>query len=161
MMKENNSLEQLIRGNAEAIKGVTAMITNLSANFVGIKDEMIITKNDIAKLSDRMFTIEQNEEITSDQCDTITASTKTRITQILGSDELVRAKYYKLFSSRLYSDARKYAGLGSRIARTKKRDFQRILDFIESWNPDGGSVNLKAYGDKLAKARVKARKMGY
>lgn len=161
MMKENNSLEQLIRGNAEAIKGVTAMITNLSANFVGIKDEMVITKNDIAKLSDRMFTIEQNEEITSDQCDTITASTKTRITQILGNDELVRAKYYKLFSSRLYSDARKYAGLGSRIARTKKRDFQRILDFIESWNPDGGSVKLKAYGDKLAKARVKARKMGY
>ena len=80
---------------------------------------------------------------------------------ILGNDELEHKKYFRTFIQRLYTDCRKYAGLGSKIARTKKGDYQRCIDYIEAWNPSCGCVALREKADKNAKARLKARELGY
>lgn len=53
------------------------------------------------------------------------------------------------------------AGLGSKIARTKKGDFQRCIDYIESWIPSCGCAELRNKADKKAEARRKARELGY
>ena len=70
-------------------------------------------------------------------------------------------KYFKIYIHNLYYDARHYAGLGSKISRTKKCDYQRCIDFIESWVPSCGCAALKAKADANAPARLEARKLGY
>ena len=79
----------------------------------------------------------------------------------VGSSQESRHFSDERFNQRLYTDCRKYAGLGSKIARTKKGDYQRCIDYIEAWNPSCGCVALREKADKNAKARLKARELGY
>lgn len=53
------------------------------------------------------------------------------------------------------------AGLGSKVARTKKCDYQRCIDYIESWIPSCGCAALRTKADANAKARREARELGY
>lgn len=70
-------------------------------------------------------------------------------------------KYLRIFIQRLYKETRQSAGLGSKVARTKKSDYQRCVDYIEAWIPSCGCASLRAKADANAKARLEARKLGY
>ena len=81
--------------------------------------------------------------------------------QIIGGDAFEIKKYFRIFVMRLYTDARKYAGLGSKISRTRKGDFQRCINYIEAWIPSCGCAKLKSEADEKAEAKRKAKSLGY
>lgn len=74
---------------------------------------------------------------------------------------LKEKKYFTIFVRRLYKDTKSNAGLGSKIDRTRKGNFQRCIDYIESWIPSCGCAALRAKADANAKARLEARELGY
>lgn len=116
---------------------------------------------DVSNISGEIEQLKLNEEVTTSQQETIIEAARKRVCEILGSDEFEQKKYFRIFVQRLYTDTRKNAGLGSKIARTKKGDFQRCIDYIESWIPSCGCAELRNKADKRAIAKVKAKELGY
>ncbi len=110
---------------------------------------------------DRIEQLELNEEIKTTQVFNIRTAAKTRVFNILGEDVLDYQKYFRYFISRLYSDAKKYAGLGSTISTTRKCDYQKVIDYIEAWIPKKGCVEFKREIDEKAAAKRKAKDLGY
>lgn len=131
-----------------------SLLTGLSSTVNGMEQS-------ITGLAGEVERLKLNEEITTTQQENIINNAKKRVIDILGNDELEHKKYFRTFIQRLYTDCRKYAGLGSKIARTKKGDYQRCIDYIEAWNPSCGCIALREKADKNAKARLKARELGY
>ena len=103
----------------------------------------------------------RNEEITTEQSETLRECAEKRVVEILGNDALERKKYFTIFVRRLYKDTKSNAGLGSKIDRTRKGNFQRCIDYIEAWIPSCGCAELRAKADANAKARLEARELGY
>ena len=130
------------------------LLGGLSKTVGRIDDTVINLGNDIEQLK-------LNEEVTTTQQETIIEAAQKRVTEIIGDDPLERKKYFKIFIKRLYKDTRQSAGLGSKIARTRKGDFQRCIDYIEAWIPSCGCAELRARADANAKARLEAKKLGY
>lgn len=52
-------------------------------------------------------------------------------------------------------------GLGSKIDRTRKHNFQRVMNYLESWYPKYGISELMQTANKRAAARKKAKEEGY
>lgn len=161
MMKNNENgnfnLQQI-----ESIVGQTAMNVNGISKQMGIIATAVdAMRSDIGSLTERMDYLELNEEITTTQQETIIELARKRVLEIIGDDPLEVKKYFKIFIQRLYKDARQNAGLGSKIARTKKCDYQRCIDYIEAWIPSCGCAALRAKADANAKARLEAKKLGY
>lgn len=112
-------------------------------------------------MKEDIIQLKENEEITTTQQEMIIELARKRVIIIIGDDPLEIKKYFKIFIQRLYKDTRQNAGLGSKIARTKKCDYQRCVDYIEAWLPSCGCAELRAKADANAKARLEARKLGY
>jgi len=138
----------------EDLKQQKALLGGLSRNIEGMNSSINNINNEIERLK-------LNEEVTTTQQESITSAARKRLYEILGDDRLEWKKYAATFFHSLYKDTRKYAGLGSRISRTRKGDFQRCIDYIEAWIPSCGFAELRARADKNAAARVKARELGY
>lgn len=153
----NFDLQQLMN-----ITGQTAMnINGISKQMGVIATSVDSLRTDVSDLTGRMDLLEQKEEITTTQTEEIRNAACKRIYEILGNDKVEHEKYYKTFIKRLYSNTRHEAGLGSSIARTRKCDYQRCIDYIEAWIPSQGKAALKEEIDKKAKARKIARELGY
>ena len=160
-LKENNmnyDMQQLMN-----ITGQTAMNVQNMNNQLGIVIHTVNSlSNDVNSIRADIVQLKENEEITTTQQEVINERAKKQICEILGNDPLERQKYYRVFIQRLYADTRRYAGLGSKIARTEKCDYQRCIDYIESWVPAPEvKTKLREKADANAKARLEARKLGY
>ena len=131
-----------------------SLLNGLSSTVNNMDTKMSNLENDITQLK-------MNEEITTTQQETIIVAAKRRVLEIIGNDPLEIKKYMKIFIQKLYADTRNEAGLGSKIARTKKCDYQRCIDYIEAWIPSCGCATLRAKADANAKARLEAKKLGY
>ena len=140
VLRKLEDQERLLGGLSKSVNRIDETVTDLG--------------NDITQLK-------LNEEVTTTQQETIVESAQKRVSEIIGNDALERKKYFKIFIQRLYKDTRQNAGLGSKIARTRKGDFQRCIDYIEAWTPSCGCAELRAKADANAKARLEARKLGY
>ena len=155
--KKNFDMQQLMN-----ITGQTALNINNMSKQLGIVASAIDTiRTDVDGLTGRMDRLEQKEEITTEQASTINRAIRKRVGDILGNNEEDLAKYRRIFSASLYGDARKYAGLGNTYPATKKENFQRVIDYVESWIPSCGCSELKRKADDKAKARMKAKELGY
>ena len=153
----NFDMQQLMN-----ITGQTAMnINNMSRQLGVVASAVNSLTDDVNSMKDDIYQLKQNEEITTTQQETINTSAKHRVLEIIGDDPLEIKKYMKIFIKKLNADTRNEAGLGSKIARTKKCDYQRCLDYIEAWNPSCGCATLRARADANAKARLEAKKLGY
>ena len=154
---ENFDMQQLMN-----ITGQTALNINNMSKQLGIVASAVDTiRTDVDDLTGRMNILEQKEEITTEQASTINRAIRKRVGDILGNNEEDLAKYRRIFSASLYGDARKYAGLGNTYPATKKENFQRVIDYVESWIPSCGCSELKRKADDKAKARRKAKELGY
>ena len=80
---------------------------------------------------------------------------------LLNNDTNEIDKYFKVLVQKIYADAHKYAGLGSRISRTKKGNYQVVIDYINDWYPECGCAELKIETDARAETRRKAKEAGY
>lgn len=154
---ENFDLQQLMN-----IIGQTSINVNGISKQIGIIATTVDTlRTDVGDLSGRMDILEQKEEITTTQTEEIRNAACKRIYEILGDGKVTHEKYYRTFIRRLYTNTRHEAGLGSSIARTRKCDYQRCIDYIEAWIPSNGCAGLKSEIDERAKAKRIARDQGY
>lgn len=154
---ENFDMQKLMN-----ITGQTALNVDSMSKQLGIVASAVTTiRNDVDDLTGRMNILEQKEEITTEQASTINRAIRKRVGEILGNNEEDLARYRRIFSASLYGDARKYAGLGNTYPATKKENFQRVIDYVESWIPSCGCSELKRKADDKAKARRKAKELGY
>lgn len=151
----------LAKSNSESTAVMLAELTNQRKIIGGMSTEIIKIGDTLTNIGDRINNLEQSEEITTNQNENITTAVKRRLFEILGGDEYDVHKYYRIFAQRLYSNARKNAGLGSKVARTRKRDYQRVLDYVEAWEPQYGCAALRAEADLKAALRKKAKQEGY
>lgn len=153
----NFDMQQLMN-----ITGQTAMnLNNMSKQLGVVASAVNSLTDDVNTIKDDIFQLKMNEEITTTQQETIIELARKRVLEIIGDDPLEVKKYFKIFIQRLYKDTRQNAGLGSKIARTKKCDYQRCIDYIEAWIPSCGCAELRAKADANAKARLEAKKLGY
>lgn len=149
------------KSNTESTAVVLKRLEAQETLINGISKTVDSLNSNMGVMNDRMDKFEYQIEITTTQVEDIKRNARRRVYEILGGDDYEHEKYYRTFIGRLYSDTRKFAGLGSKIDRTRKGDYQRCMDYIEGWTPTGGSKNLKDEIDKKAKARKKAKKNGY
>ena len=157
MTNGNFDMQQLMN-----ITGQTAMnLNNMSKQLGVVATAVNSLTDDVSAIKDDIFQLKMNEEITTTQQETIIELARKRVLEIIGDDPLEVKKYFKIFIQRLYKDTRQNAGLGSKIARTKKCDYQRCIDYIEAWIPSCGCAELRAKADANAKARLEAKKLGY
>ena len=157
MTNGNFDMQQLMN-----ITGQTAMnLNNMSKQLGVVASAVNSLTDDVNTIKDDIFQLKMNEEITTTQQETIIELARKRVLEIIGDDPLEVKKYFKIFIQRLYKDTRQNAGLGSKIARTKKCDYQRCIDYIEAWIPSCGCAELRAKADANAKARLEAKKLGY
>lgn len=153
----NYNIQQLMN-----ITGQTAMnINNMSRQLGIVANAVDNIRTDVDGLTGRMDRLEQKEEITTEQAATINRAIRKRVGDILGNDEEDLAKYRRIFSASLYGDARKCAGLGNTYPATKKENFQRVIDYVESWIPSCGCSELKKRADIKVETRRKAKELGY
>ena len=153
----NYDMQQLMN-----IVGQSAMNLNNMSRQLGIVASAVNTlTEDVSTMKDDIFQLKENEEITTTQQETINELARKRVLEIIGNNPLEVQKYLRIFIQRLYKETRQNAGLGSKIARTKKCDYQRCVDYIEAWIPSCGCAELRAKADANAKARLEAKKLGY
>ena len=163
-MNEDTTIQQLtnVVGQIANMMGQNAMTTQNINKQLGIVSSSVNAMGErVNNLDERMYQIENHEEVTTEMCETIGVAAKSRIYEILGNDELERVKYYRTFIKRLWADAKRYGGCGHKIATTKKCNFQRVLDFIDAWSPSGGALKLKREIDRRAEAKRIAKVNGY
>ncbi|MFQ7208584.1 MAG: ORF6C domain-containing protein [Coprococcus sp.] len=154
---KNYDMQQLMN-----ITGQIGMNVKSMSNQLGIVTSAVNGLTDeVGQITGRINQLELNEEVTTTQQESITEAAKKRVCKILGSDEFEQKKYFRIFVQKLYGDTRKNAGLGSKIARTRKGDFQRCIDYIEAWILSCRCAELRAKADRNAKARRKAKELGY
>jgi len=153
----NFSMQELMNitgQNAMTVGNINRQLGIVVTTVNNLSDDVNMIKSD-------MEILKLNEEVTTTQQEKIIETARRRTFEVLGTDIIDHKKYFRKFIGRLYSDTRKYAGLGSKIARTKKGDYQRVLDYIEAWMPVCGSAKLKSEADDNAKARLIAQSEGY
>lgn len=139
----------------------TAMSVAHMSDQLGIVMTKVNTHDDkIISMENRLDVLEYRSEVSGDMIDNIKATASRRVNDILGGNELDKQKYSKIFFSTLYTEA-KYVGLHKPIKNTQKGDYQRVIDFIESWIPISGIAALKMKVDIKAQNRREAKEMGY
>lgn len=145
------------------IVGQTSMSVQGVAQQLGIvATEVTNLRSSYNNLESRMEQLELNEEVTSDMKTRIHNAANARIKILLGEKDTVEyAKYSRGFYGMLWTDSKANGGVGNKIEQTKKRDYQRVLDYIDSWIPSCGVSTLKKYIDERAKAKKIAREQGY
>jgi hypothetical protein len=138
-MNENEiMLKELIgitRSNAEST-AVTLQDLNHLKNIVkGMNSKTNENSSNIATLQDDMENLKQNEEITEDQAIMIVVLARKRIAAILGYPSEDSEIYFMTFIQALYGDMRRSHGMGGAYRRTKKKNYQNVIDGIEAWYP--------------------------
>jgi hypothetical protein len=169
MKTENNNNNNDSR--LEKLLGVTESNSNhmtVVLHKMSIYDQLIgehttslhNVTNDISALKTDMTDLKLNTEITEEQAIRINNAVKRRINEILSKDDYEKAKYFRTFCIRCYTEMRTY-GMGAGYRRTKKRDYQKVMSNIEAWEPTIGTKNLKSYIDEKALVNKKAKENGY
>lgn len=153
----NFDMQQLMN-----ITGQTAMnVDNMSRQLGIVVNAVNTLTDDVNTIKADIFQLKENEEITTTQQETINELAKKRVIEIIGDDPLEIQKYLRIFIQRLYKETRQNAGLGSKVSRTKKCDYQRCIDYMEAWIPSCGCAALRTKADDNAKARLEAKTLGY
>lgn len=123
------------------------------------QDECIeALQNDVRLINNRMESYEDRLRVTNSQAQNIRNSIHAKAAQLLSieykngiianSEGLYNDKYYRSgFISRCYVDARKQSKLGTPYRETLQRDYEEVLEYINSWEPPTGTTGYKAYLD--------------
>jgi hypothetical protein len=123
-----------------------------------IRSQQIDHNNRITDLENWKIHHEETERVNRTQARRIRSAIHARVNYILGIEltgGLVKKecmsidkKYRGAFYARCYSDARKYSSLGTPYSETCVKDYQAVLDYIETWEPEceyEGKTGTRAY----------------
>lgn len=147
---KTNEIMEILGKTAELTKAqsenAAVMIVELNSQrqlLNGLVNQMNNMSSNIDTLSNRIDIIENQEEIKDEQRMQLLNSAKNRVNEIIGNDFIEQSKYFRGFISRLWSDSKQYGGVGSKIATTRKENYQRAINYIEAWIPHEGVSKLK------------------
>lgn len=161
----NNNYPYDVNGTLNNVVNLLNQSVTLQANSdrqIGIIASQVNgLMGDMNMVKDEIERIKYNEEIETEKVDVITRTAKRRAYEIVGNDPLNQEKYYRRFLSKCYSDAKSLGLLGSRISRTRKGNYQAVLNFIEAWEPKQGRIKFMQEIDEKVRAKNKARELGY
>jgi hypothetical protein len=151
---------QVSNTNAQGIAVIMQDLSRLNDLVGGMSTKINNHGDEIVTIKDRMTTLELNEEITEEQANNIRDTANKRVAEILHFDEYEIAKYFRTFICACYKSIKENGG-GSSYRRTRKKNYQRVLDVAESWIPSCGIQALKDKVDRKAEAKRLALQNGY
>lgn len=157
-------LKQMAVAQMEANKRddvISSQIDAVSTQMDVVFKRVNSLSNKMSVVEDKIHQLEYNEEITDRQKTAIQEAMRKRVAEITRFDETEMARYYRGFSVVMIYDLKRTGGMGSKIATTKKGDFQRVINNIEAWMPKIGCMELKHEIDRKARKRKIARMNGY
>lgn len=137
------------------------MMQELIQMNIGMNTEIGSINSKVESVEKRMDTLEYHTNISGSQRDMITTTAKRSVYRVLGDDEDLVARYYGSFIRKAYSDASRYAGMARRIIDTERGNYQRVIDYLDVWQPEGGKQKLMDEADRKAEAYKQAKKQGY
>lgn len=137
------------------------MMQELIQMNIGMNTEIGNINSKVDSVEKRMDTLEYHTNISGSQRDMITTTAKRSVYRVLGDDEDLVARYYGSFIRKAYSDASRYAGMTRRIIDTERGNYQRVIDYLDVWQPEGGKQQLMDEVDHKAEAKRRAQERGY
>lgn len=175
MLDYFNQTQENINANALAVRETTKNINimvngimdiktsvkEMSQNVENLSKDVKDTNGRVDTITIRLNELENNEEIKTSQKNKIITAAHKRVYELLGDDKMDHVKYFRIFVQRLYGAARRSAGLGSPLESTQKKDFERVLEYIQTWSPAVGCDQLKLEADGAAERRRIAKEQGY
>ncbi len=159
--------------DSDLLKSVqlTAMSVNAISEQMGLVLNRVNSNTDrIIALEDRLSNHERSETINRAQCRRIKKAVMNRVNDVLkinfeggkvAEDSIATDVLYRGgFISRCYTDAKKHSKMGESYPETLRVDFDEVMDYIESWEPEvEGSVDgYKHYLDIRREEREKHSK---
>lgn len=109
----------------------------------GLKNRIISIEDTSVKTDERLTTLENHTEITTNQCDVLNDLIASRITSLLRYGSYDYHVYHGEFQKILRREAHKTMGVPLKMSKVMKRDYDRYRDFIEAYVPVGGVSKLK------------------
>lgn len=161
---DGSDLLKVAQLNTMNIKGLSQQMGLINEAVIAIKDdvsqlhaEMVDAKADIRGLKDDQF-------VDLIKADNIKKSAQSRVAELLGIEFDERGgvtdksrynytHYFSKFCGRIHVDARNAGLEGPRIYATPRKNYQKLLDFLNEWVPLRGVEGLKSYYDGLEAAR--------
>lgn len=142
------------RNNSEQLGLLAKRQDVLQSEIDELKANM---RNDKQDLENRMQNYEDRITVTRSMAQNIRNSIHSRVRDLLHIEYvdgvvtqecLYADKYYRPgFISRCYVDSRKESKLGTPYSETYQRDYEEVLNFINSWVPPRGTEGYKNYLD--------------
>lgn len=153
------------------INGLTQNTNALVSEVRGVSKRVDYIEETIGSLTGRMDVIENAEEITYAQQNTIDSLISKTVYDRLGigknpskwtmEERVTNEKYGRLFRKRLRRDVSNKGHLAYPFRTTTKGNFKLACDDIIAWYPAHGISELMREADEKAEARRLAREQGY
>lgn len=165
-------MDQFLQMNSGTEVGeMRGMLQRVLEIGIGTSEKVNALDGKVSQMERRMDGFEYNEEITYAQQNTINSLIHKVVYMRLGigtkpsewseEEQLVNAKYGKMFSKRLRAEVSNKGHLGFPFRTTRKGNFQLACEDIEAWMPRYGIDALKKEADDRARARKTAKEQGY
>lgn len=145
---------------------ITAMTVNNQSEQMGLLVSKVNGNTQrIVALEDWKAHEESTRTVTRQQRRRISKACKDRVSfllhirydqdgKITPESRLAQELYYQSFISKLYGDARKKSKLGDSNDETLRADFDEVIEYIDSWTPEGYGVDgWKTEADKRRRIR--------
>lgn len=113
--------------------GLTEMNITQLLKDVGSHDTQL------GEISTKVENLELNYEITDEQSKTLQTRIKSRVREFCEYPSV----YYQTFIQDCYSFLKKNHHCGSKLATTKKRNYDYVMDGITAWHPDGEKLRTR------------------
>lgn len=163
-----NSLMSIVNQTALNTKSVSDQLGIISSAIVSLKNHANSTDEKLEDMSQRMTGWEERERISVSDSRRLKQAVHARCFYVLGilhsngvvADESIGdyKRYFGKFCSRCYTDARAKSRLGTPYYDTRKQDYEEVMNYIKSWEPevqfDGktGTEAYKAYLDRMSES---------
>ena len=164
-------MEQIIKNENNAVDEYKGMLQRIIELGIGTSEKVNALDSKVSTMEKRMDGFEYNEEITYVQQNALNSLIKkivymrlgigTKPTQWSEEEQLINAKYGKMFSKRLRAEVSNKGHLAFPFRTTRKGNFQAACEDIEAWMPRYGIEALKKEADDRARARKIAKEQGY
>lgn len=159
-----DKLLEIVRGNSYNVNGLSQQMGIVNKTVIALKDGMSEMRSEMTDIKADVRGLKDDQFVDLIKADNIKLSAQSRVAELLGIEwsehggvtkesQYDYTHYYAKFIGRLHVDAR-HAGLeGPRIYATPRKNYQALIDFINTWVPLRGVDGLKAYYDELVEAK--------
>lgn len=164
---EGNELGNNLSAMAKYLSGVASQLSYFSTEVGAVKSEINEVKVDVANIrtdfGDRIKVLEEDEALKPYMVNNVKRAVHIRIGELLGIKfdkrggaaegyERDYKRYYGKFCGRLHNDAKSEGIEASNWRYTPRKNYQKLIDFINDWIPARGVEGLKRYYDELEAA---------